>query len=379
MLEVLKSTMLIERFCGVFVYASTLMCTYYSLKKARSYRKFSRILNVYLVILTVMGFFYIPGEQADLTRWRTIIENWHTLSFSSFYETRMRGSTYPMGLLLIYLCQQTRIDGMLPAVCAFLFHWNIFAILKMVYKKYDCSAHDVALSLLLFMSAGRFLEAISGVRCLVALAILARCFCEEFLTQNFKFRNVIIELLAALIHPLALVLLAIRLAFLFIQRAKTLWGQLFNVVFAVVAIMMGLRFCWNYIINATDKATVFLTSEAYSYTWEYIIGWIVLAVTTYILYFSIQLNKTIQSVPFQNLIVFMLILVLVEVTFCFEYSIFHRTISFSAMLLLPVSIYMLKNSERRTHRQLIYYASVILLLLACARGNLCAYKFLLLF
>lgn len=379
MLDFLRSTMLIERLCGVFVYALTLMCTYYSLKKARSYRRFSRILNVYLVILTVMGFFYIPGEQADLSRWRAIIENWHTLSFSSFYETYMRGSTYPMGLLLMYLCQQTRIDGVLPAVCAFLFHWNIFSILKMVYKKYECSAQDLALSLLLFMSAGRFLEAISGIRCLIALAILARCFCEEFLSQKFKIRNIFIELIAALIHPLALVLLAIRLAFLFIQRARTLWGKVFNIGLSLVVIMLGLRYGQAYVAYAADKALDFLTTEVYSYTWEYIIGWILVVSTIYILYYSDQINKKILSTPFRNLLLFCVLVLAIAVVFCFEYSIFHRTISFLSMILIPISVFLLASSNKIQHRKVIYYISVILLFLACARGNLCAYKVFVLF
>lgn len=378
MIDYLSRTMLIERLCGVGVYALALICTYYAMRGTRSYRKLCRILNTYLVILTVMGFFYIPAEAADIYRWRNISRNWHNLSLTEFFENYMVKTSYPMGMLMIYLCQKTEIKGVLPAVCAFLFHWNIFEILKMLCRKLGFTPRDLALPLLLFMSAGRFLEVISGIRCLVALSILARQVCEEQLDQRIRLRNLVWEMIAALIHPLALVLWGIRLAVLFVQRAGTARRKIANMCISAAAIFLGLRYGGRYIISAADKAMGFIESEIYFYSWEYIIVWLLWVLSVYILYFAHRINKNEKIVPIRNLIFFNSILVLIELVFCFEYSIFHRTISFSSMMILPVSAFLCRFSSNGKNRNTILIMSFLILLLACARGNLCGYKFFLL-
>lgn len=374
----ISRTMLIERFTGVFVYALLLMIVYQALRDMKNPKSLNRILNVYLVVLTVMGFYFIPESSTDVYRWLRMTKSWQHMSFSSFYDSELSRSATPASYLMIYLCRQTGVDGVLPAVCSFLFHWNIFSIIKMLHKKHDYAPKDLALALLLFMSMGRFLEAISGVRAFVAISILARCFCDELLNEKNLIRNIVWELLAALMHPLATVLLGIRLAYLCVQKTQVRYKRIVNL--AVSAVALGLAFVYGaeYIEYAMDKAEGYLAGDMYSYTWEYIIGGIMYAVQAYLLYHAYKVNRADKSVPYRNLIIFNAALMLIELVFCYEYSIFHRIHTFSSMTMLPVIVYVLKHKPSRGNRMLIYYTSLVVLLLAGARGDLCAYKFFLL-
>ena len=124
--DFLQSTMLIERLFGVGAYVLALGYFYNQIRCSKDSRKIEKYLNHYLIVLCILAFFYVPGASADLSRWRAMAEPWKNADLMWFLENRVIVSTVPAGYLLVFLCQKTGIDGILPMFCAAGFFGNVF-------------------------------------------------------------------------------------------------------------------------------------------------------------------------------------------------------------------------------------------------------------
>jgi len=375
----LVQTMLIERLAGVSLYAGLLGAMYLLLRSAKDHKAVCRILNAYAVVLCIMAFFYIPGEEADLGRWRDVYaEYWRSLTFSEFVENHMMKSTTPVAYFYIFIFQRTGIDGLLPAFCALVFYGNLFYILKDLNRRHHISAWSISTVLLFLMAGGGFLEVISGVRCFVSLSIMARCFYNEIYNGKPIVRNLPWEIIASLTHSMALILLGGRFVFLLLQKRRSPLMKLLSIAFAAVLIAGGLYLGRNYISGAMDKLETYLSGENdYTYFWEYLLG------AFMIVQFLIILSKgkwTMRRNPdnheLRNMIVLNWGVLAAEFVLVMEYNSFHRINLFSTLMLLPVAAETIEDEKNPGLDRVIGLLSLFILLFACARGNLSGYKFL---
>ena len=70
-----------------------------------------------------------------------------------------------------------------------------------------------------------------------------------------------------------------------------------------------------------------------------------------------------------------------EILFCFEYTIFHRFIMFSSIIIAPLMYAVLQYKLQKEDHRYVNFVRVLtlaILAVACVRGNLCGYKFFLL-
>ena len=184
--DFLQSTMLIERLFGVGTYVLALGYFYNQIRCSKDFRKIEKYLNHYLIVLCTLAFFYVPGPSADLSRWRAMAEPWEKADLMWFLENRVLVSTVPAGYLLVFLCQKTGINGILPMICAAGFFGNVFHMIKFESKRENVNSDSVAVTLLFVMSTGVFLEVISGVRCMLALSIVIRCAYDEMRLKELR-------------------------------------------------------------------------------------------------------------------------------------------------------------------------------------------------
>ena len=105
--DLLGSTLLVERLCGVAVYCLALGYFCNKVGHAGDTRTVDRHLNSYLAVLGIMAFFYIPSPNADLYRWRLLSAGWSEVPFSWVWDNLVLKRATPVGYLLIYLCQIT--------------------------------------------------------------------------------------------------------------------------------------------------------------------------------------------------------------------------------------------------------------------------------
>lgn len=378
----LTRTMLIERFSGVAVYAGLLLVMYYKIRRAKSHKSLNRILNVYIFLLCVMGFFYIPGTGADLYRWRATFTmyGWAEQSFLQFFNEQLSRTATPVSHLYMYLLNRTGIDGLLPAFCTLVFYGNAFAVLKDLYRKHRLSAPSIAVSLFFLMAGGSFLELISGVRCFVSLGILGRCFYEELYNDKPILKNIVWEVFAALTHSMAAVILVGRLLFTLVQKNKRPTQKILNIFLAVMIAVVAYAVGGEYIASGLLKAERYLTADStYTYFWEYLIGAIMIVQFCVVLLKQWSaLKKTPGRDGMRNLMRLNLAMVAVELLLAFEYNIFHRMVMLSTIMMIPMVADAVNDPRNRGLGRIIMMFSVVVLFVACARGNLCGYKFMLL-
>ena len=268
----LESTFLIERLTGVGIYVLALGFFYYQISHSGSLKRINRYLNWYVVLLGIMAFFYIPGASADLTRWRVYANSWTQMSFSTFLTQRAIPSQTPAAYLLMYLCQKTGIDGLLPCVCALAFYSNCFLSLKIVAEKYNLRSRSIAISLLFLMAPGMFLEVISGVRCFLSFSFICRCICDECLDDKSLWKNIIWYVLACLLHTAAMALVALRLLVLLFEEKRGISIRVLNVIAVMVMAFLAFRYGNNLMDATLAKAASYTTNTIYQYSWEYLIG-----------------------------------------------------------------------------------------------------------
>ena len=379
-IRLLTSTMLLERLAGVGVYALSLGYFYNKIQHARSAQSIARYLNHYLILLCIMAFFYIPGTSADIYRWRNLAEPWKNVSFSWFWNNRVLQSRTPLGYLLIYSCQMTGINGLLPMVCALGFFGNVFHIIKCESEKENRSPDSIAVVLLFFMSSGVFLEVISGIRCMLSFSIVLRCVYDEIYDNKGFIRHIPFYIMAGLLHNAALPLIGLRLISMLFEGKKTKVLTFINAIAAVITAVLAIRFGNDYIDAAFNKANSYTTRNVYSYSWEYIIAGMGLIVLAWTLW------KFKNRYPYQWKnekagLRYLLPLLIGDVVFVGTYSIFHRYFTALTITSIPILLCFLNMEEKNGlvgARKLLVQMSILILLLACVRGNLCGYKFFLL-
>ncbi|MBQ6402964.1 MAG: EpsG family protein [Oscillospiraceae bacterium] len=373
----LQSTMLIERLVGVTVYALVLGYFYNKIRHAKSPQMISRYLNRYLIVLCIMAFFYIPGTSADLYRWRALAEPWKNTSFSWFWTRRVILSPTPLGYLLIYICQMTGIDGLLPMVCALGYFGNLFHIFKCEAYRDNFDFDSLAVTLLFVMSFGTFLEVISGIRCMLSFSIVLRCVYDEMYERKHFVRNIPLYIIAALLHNAAIPLIGVRLVCAVFEQKRNAVLTMLNILVAAATFFLAIRLGNDYIESAFAKADSYTSQNIYAYSWEYVIaaiGWLVLLPVLW------RFRKWYPEAwaKEKNALRYLLIVLAGDILFIGTYSVFHRYFAAALTVSVPLLTTFLnceRAKERFRARQTIVLFSLLILFLACARGNLCGYKF----
>ena len=135
---------LLERIVGIGTYAFFLLLTCVLITKKNSNP--SRVLKLYTLILSIMGFICVPYVTADLYRIYNILDYYSTLSFSAFYETRFAGASDAMALLFYWCISKTGIFQLLPMITAFVCYNCIFYIVIRTAKKYNIERKYIAIN-----------------------------------------------------------------------------------------------------------------------------------------------------------------------------------------------------------------------------------------
>lgn len=401
----LQRTMVLERLSGVLLYVLVTFFAYSRIQHTSDSRKMKRIFNGLLVALCVMSFIYIPGQAADLCEWQNIYrEYWVDLSVTEFIKGPMLRSNTPLSYLVIYLCEKTTLSGLLPMVSAFFFYKCIFSVMQSCFERNTLPVESklqdsnslfktdfdrrtnatmaLALTFLVFSASGVFLEVISGLRSLTAFAILAWCFYGEMVGERTFLKNLLIYCMACLIHLAVIPLLAFRILYLLVGQLGHKAPKLGSYAAAIALCVGGLVFGKDLIIAVLNKGDRYLSNEYYSYIWEYIIGFLQLLAMYITLFKYRKIKDEPEAAKLRPLAEFNALLCVAETCLCFEYTIFHRFVIFSSMLIIPVMYVVLqtemRDNSKSTYRRLIQIICAAMFLLACVRGNLCGYKFFLL-
>lgn len=369
----LNRTMVIERLSGVVVFTLVLAVVCLLLMNARTAKRVNFLFNVYLVVLCILAFFYIPGPDEDLWRIREYANSWIKLDFRTFFKSYVINSSNPSANLFIYFCSLPRIDGILPMACALIYYGNAFYIFKDLYNRHRYSAKSLAVALLFLMATGNFLQIISNVRTFAAMSIIARCIYDETMNGKPVIRNVFWYLVAGLTHAIVLVTCILRFIWLLLSRTPDVQKRIRNVLVAIVVFAMVYLFGKKYIDAAIYKAMGYLEEEVYSFAWSYLISGIV---TFAVLVTCVGSHQKI-SAGLRDMRGYLLMVIAIACILAFEYSIFHRLTLFASLMVVPYMARRVDTAKKNNFVILVFLCSLAMLAVSVTRGNLSGYKFFL--
>lgn len=269
------------------------------------------------------------------------------------------------------------IDGLLPAITCLIFYTNIFYVFTYYARDKELSNKALAISLLIIMCNSSFFEVISGIRTMLAFSIFIRCFYNEFYKNKNFFVDIPFYIIACLIHPIGIVILAIRsISVLFSRITKKSIYNIFFLFAYLICIVLFFRYGFFYIKGALDISESYLLNDGYSYFWENVTTVLLLILVLFIQKkikknfndFGIELYKNKK-----NSLIYEILIVI----FRFEHNIFFRLNNFNLFFNIPIIIsvidYMIKN-KKENYKYVTLYA-LLILAISASRGNLCSLKF----
>lgn len=376
MFDIISRTFLIERLIGIGCYVIVVALMYNSLLKFNA-KKAKQKLNLCVLALVAMAFFFVPDEHKDLYRILEMTKQWPNLSLKEFCNSQMMKSPTAIGFFYYYLCRRIPFDGALPAITAALFYMNTFDIIKRLLNNNKLKKDSIAIAFIFFMAAGSFLEVISDIRNFLAFSIVVRCFILEWIDKRNILKSIPLYAIGALMHSAVIPLLIIRLIYYIVCENEMSALKKMLSVSALTAIVIVT--CIKYptvVTHSFNKGVSFLSNDAYSYSWEYIIGviqWLAIASITY------KIEKNLKEYEGANGLIHInrmaKVLLILEAILIFEYNIFHRFILISLFFSIPQISFYLSNSKSEKAINNFKLICIFIFAIVCARGNLCGYKF----
>ena len=371
----------VERFLGVGIYAIWALGVLFSLgRKRNSYRS---IFRFYTIFLTILSFFYIPAQMNDLYRLWETASMFTRLPFGDMVTAIFARWSQPLGFL--YICTLCRFNiHLVPAITALIFYTNVFYIVADYSERNEIASKVVAVVTFLLLSRGLYCEVISGIRCMMAFSIVARC----IYTEIYKKRSVIVHLpiyiICVFIHNTSIVAVAVYLITKALFEVRG-WKRIIYVLVIGTVMVLFSRYSTGIIDATYEKAFGYLESGGYSYIWEFVFNGIYALLTIYLMYKGCNrysISKEGLALRRTCMVFYIMCLVFVNI-----YSIYHRYISFVSLISLPVLLEVIdqrykneitENRESNT-RSIVYtnilIVAMIMLFFSGIKGNLNGIRF----
>ena len=361
---------LVARFCGVVIYF--LLLIFFCLKMKNSKNK-KKVLNMYIVTLCIMAFFFVPSSGNDLYKILRHVHIFGDYSFSQLINYLPSTST-PVATIYYWLVGYLKIDGLLPMITCFLFYSNIFYVFNNYIDKNHVSGLTICLSLFMIMCNSSYFEVISGIRNMLAFSFFVRCIYDEHFNDKSIFRSIPIYILCCLLHSTLILIVFLRIIHYVLFYKKTI-NSIFTIMTIIVMTILVGFIGTDYIQSFIVKSDAYLTPGGYSYIWESIL-------TFFLLILLIKVHRSFKkSDNIGNLFIykkFVMLLDIIIVIFFFEHNIFFRFNNLNLFLSIPLIISyfdkITKNNNNQNYKFIFTYC-LIILLVSSIKGNLCSLKF----
>lgn len=358
---------LLERITGISVYVLLLLIFCFLLSKDN--KKVGKILKIYAILLTVLAFFYVPSKEADLYRHFEAVRRYASYSISGLIES-MASTTTPIVVLMYFITAKIGIYGILPALGAFVFYNNIFYILRKSYEKYDVKPIVRSLVLFFVMALGTYIEAISGIRTMLSFSIILRCVYDEIYENKSIVKNALWYIIASSIHLVSFAMVVLRLIVYAFSMKRNRWLNFVVVLCALSAIVV---LGTDVIQKAWEVGIYYATNQSYQYIWEYILMAIAVCYLVYVKYRCKKQNIIDENL--NKISVISNVLLIIMIVLFNRYTIFHRFGTFNILLNIPLITKYISEGKDNKKQYTILFVGMIMMALACVRGNLCGFKF----
>ena len=381
---------LFERLFGVGLYALALVAACFFI--ATNNHKRGTVLFGYLVVLAAMAYFYVPYETADLYRIYGFLNTFRRFDFSMIWEERVINSPTGLANLYYWLISKTGVNNLLPAITTFICYGSIFYLIDRTAKINNASGKNVAISLMFCMSVGNYMFVVAGIRCMIGVSLLAFCFFRETCEKKRFIWHIPLYVISLFFHVFSFILFLLRLLVpLLISRKNSLYKITYVIVVATALTAAYVVFdLSDYVASVFEKAEEYVTGNMYSYFWEYVIGTMVGIVS---LFFVVISKHSIRqsNLDLNDFYVYVKLLLVVAVCFCFEFTIFHRILTYICPIIItPILMTKLQQIDEKKKQNTakvqirvvnsnigknMLLFSLLILAVSCSRGSLSSLKF----
>ena len=383
---------LFERVFALGVYVTILFAICYLIAKNKSHKRCSKLVTLYIVLLAIMGYSFVPHEGADLTRMLLRMHLYASETWDQSF-TRMIKTATPGAVLYLRLVGLLHNDSLLPALSAVITFSFCFGIIKRTLKQEDIDVSCIAVILFVFMSRGLLLQIISNIRTLMALSIIAWCIYQEFYRKVTIISLVPFYLTAASLHAMGQALLVFRLFYILVESRKSILQKVLSIALFVFFSILILRLGGKYLIllyqHSENYASYYHAGIGYFYIWEGVLCVCSNMIVLYLYYLFSKVYKRGSdlkdsfSLATYKYSKFIGLLVLVDFAAALvEFNFFQRLSWFITILSIPFGIYVLRELKKNGYGSItiknLYMLSGVMLFIACARGDLCSLKFFIL-
>lgn len=374
---------LFERIIGITVFTILFILIFSFISNCKTIKQTKKILIFYVVSLSIIGYFYYPYKTADLYYIYNLINT--NLIYKNFQDIIVifKDTGYSLYYVYYWIFGKIGVVHLLPSVTVMFFYSNVFYILYKSCEKFDLSPKTMSKTLLFFMAGGQFLEVASGIKSMFALSIVALCCYKEFVEKKSFISNAPLYLMAALIHDAALIAVGFRLFYLIFQKENKWIIKFRNILLFIIFALFSIKYGGGIIQGATSKGQGYINGNVYSNIWEYIIAFI----CDLFMIYSVVLIRKIKKLDLElndkmnKLLTFVTILLLIDMIFIFEYSIFHRYRTFIMIIIIPIVAILLEKAYKKEYKFLKNYNFFFRVYfffnmgLSLIRGNLSSLKF----
>ncbi|WP_097027913.1 EpsG family protein [Clostridium peptidivorans] len=173
----------------------------------------------FIISLTfsIIALFFVPDESMDLYR------HYEYLDVLRDYGWKLAITVSPFGSSIVanlyfYLISFLGVNGLLPAITAFITYYLTLNRIYEVALKYNCSKANILLSTFYFISMLGYLSLISGIRSLLAFALFSYFLYIDLVENKKKILCWSIYIALSLFHSSVWVLLIFRVMLRFYNK-----------------------------------------------------------------------------------------------------------------------------------------------------------------
>ena len=370
---------LVQRLIGVGTYTLCLGWFYLCINKIKGVRIH---LWMYCLILAIMGFFYKPLDGSDLGRVQNAMLYYATLTWPELMK-QMLTSSSPLAVLYYRIIAAFGDKRALPFMTALLTYILCFSMLIDCRKRFESDKKDISLVLLFFMSRGLLMMTIANIRTMLSLAVVAYAIYAFFVRNKSLILCMALMIVGALMHNVGMLAVLLFLAFYIFSggnKRKHIVTMLQSVALIPAIIVYG----GTFISRAAEKGLAYLSyTDGFFYIWEMILSLIIVTVTLGVLrgYRKVIAYMGQKDGLYHGFLKFQFLISAISFVLLFvEYNSGLRLSWLVTILDMPMLLIILKD-ERLTAkwankvRNTLYIVSIIMLFIACFRGDLCSLKF----
>lgn len=376
---------LIPRVIGIGIYTLILAVLSCIIMRS-SLRQNQRTIYAYWILVGLMGYFFVPPSGFDLTRLIPRMNYYADFSFPSLLNN-LSGTLNPGERIYYWIIGRFGNDHLLPCISGLISFGFCFGILQDIMRKGFHLTKEIALALILFMSRGAIIMAISNIRTFMAISIITWCVYQEMVNGKHAAKHWLLYIVACSMHALGYILTILRVAFFLFERAKNPRKLLGRAAIVAGMLVFSFIFLNSYWQSLFAKMTRYFEESregtSYSYIWEGVLCAITIFTVFYFISCITKYKKysgCITEPGYDGLCRFTKLVAWTTVGAGFiEFNTYLRLGYFLTVLLIPVSLYAMGLARQCGRgirlRNRIYLICLVIFALAATRGYLCSLKF----